>query len=537
MEKEKEGVSRYWVWGVFFAALGAHLFLAVKWQNQFFASYVNNTAIFMEDLSRDYQRIVSLERGFNLFSEFHRFFSGNYWPPVVPVAGLWTLVTFPAQCFFLPNFFFLAMIMLGTYFSTRLLIGSRFYSMLAAVIFSCYWFVMIQLVAFELQLAVTACVAWSFYWYLRSCSFARFWPSLLTGLFMVLSLYCDRLMPGVFVFALFLVPENFRSRKSLLLMAMVMALVVTGAWPFYGKWFNTNFGNPRNIEILFSSYGDFTPPMETFKTILRDPSFLLAHLFYYFVSLTEKLLGYYFTALLAMGMLFLHRLKKPCAQTFWTVLAVPLMAFVLIPKKDYIYIFPLCFYFSVISGIGIHSLRNKWIRYSLVLLIAVVVVQQYLWLFQLPGGKKDLFFSRQFGKTSSQKPPKLYLLNYPNPGKEAVRGAYAIVNAISPLIGKRASSGEQKQALILDLQGYVLQNTAAFLFRVGLPKTKVINSFYAFPLGQDKTCEEDYLYLLSDEKRYAVERGSGEGGGCSWKGLEPLYRLPNSETVLFKVRR
>ncbi|MFH0986209.1 MAG: hypothetical protein V1882_11890, partial [Candidatus Omnitrophota bacterium] len=126
---------------------------------------------------------------------------GTYWPPATFMVSVWTLLVLPGQWFFLPNFFYLAMIMLGIYCSIRFLTGNNIHSMLAAVIFSCYWFVMIQLVAFELQLAATACIVWSFYWYLRSCFFTHLWQSLLVGLFMVLALYCDRVAPGFFIFS------------------------------------------------------------------------------------------------------------------------------------------------------------------------------------------------------------------------------------------------------------------------------------------------------------------------------------------------
>ena len=353
MEKKKRVLPQYFVWVVFFAVLSLHFFLAVKWQRQFFIYFIDSCHAFIEAVSQAYQDVINSQHGFPVFYKFNLMGVGTYWPPIVFIIGLWTLLALPVQLFFLPNFFYLAIIMLGIYFSTRFLTGNNLYSMLAAVIFSCYWSTMIQCVSFEVQLAVTACIAWSFYWYLRSCFFTRLWPSLLVGLFMVFALHCDRLTPGLFLFSLFLIPENFKNKKSWLLMGWVLVFVMICAWPFYSKWITNFFLHPSALATIFNQGDDFSSPTEVYRTILHTPPFLFAHLSYYFIFLTENLLGYGFTALLVLGLFLLHRLKKPYAKVVWIVLGIPFIVFIGIFKKNSMYIFPLCIYFAMISGIGI----------------------------------------------------------------------------------------------------------------------------------------------------------------------------------------
>ena len=282
LEKVKKDLSRYLVGVFFFAVLGVHLFLAVRWQKQFFIYCFYNSIWFTEIVSKTYQDMVNLQHGFSAFAVFCRIGFGAYWPPVVPLVGLGMLLVLPVQWFFLPNFFYLAMIMLGIYCSVRFLTGNRLYSMLAAVIFSCYWFVLIQLVAFELQLAATACIVWAFYWYLRSYFFMRLWPSVGVGLCMVMGLYCDRVTPGLFVFALFLVPGNFRNKRSWLLMALTLALVLICAGPYYKEWAGKII-NSGGVAFCFSQGTDVSMPGEAYRAVLRNPQFLLAHLSYYFI--------------------------------------------------------------------------------------------------------------------------------------------------------------------------------------------------------------------------------------------------------------
>ena len=537
MEKVKGNPSRYFVWALFFGVLCVHLLLALIWQRQFFVYFFVNTATFMEAVSWACWDIVHSHKGFPIFYAFTRVGLGGYWPPLVPMIGLWTLLLLPAPWFFLPNFFYLAMIMLGIYFSTRILIGDNFYSMLAAVIFSCYWFVTIQLVAFELQLAATACIVWSFYWYLRSCFFTRFWSSLLVGLFMVLALYCDRLTPGFFIFSLFLVPGNFRNKRSWLLMVLVLALVTICVWPFYGAWKDKVFGNSKLISTVFS-YGrkDAAFPLEAFRTVWHNPQFLWAHLSYYFISVPERLLGYGFTALLLSGMFFVHRLRKPYPQVLWTALGIPLALFIAIIKKDQVYIFPLCIYFAMITSIGIYFIRSRFIRWVLIILMITLSVMQSI-LFNSYRVEKpyNSLFSHQFTRLEAQGIPRLFLQNYPWPQNKTTEQVNSIVDQVGPVMKKRASLGERKQAMIVDLASHCVRYSAVFSLRKNLYNVKVINA--EITEENFDHCNEDFLYLLSDKEPYAAESSPGSSGGCSWKSLEAVFRFPDSAITLYRVRR
>lgn len=522
---------------ILFVLLGVHFFLTAEWHQRFFVYFVNLSGVFVDDLSRDYQRVMFFDREFNAIFEFKRFLTGFYWPPLVLVLGLWSSVVFGASFFFLPNYFYLLMAMAGIYLSTYFLIGNRAHSLLAAAIFSCYWAVMTHLVAFELQLAVAACTIWSFYAYLRSDFFTRFWPSLLTGFFMIVGLYCDRLSPLMFTAALFFVPQNFRNKKALFLMLFVLSLVVIGAWPFYHAW-SKNLLNPNNRLILFSSYGDCSPSLETLKVILGAHKYLAAHLSYYFVSLTERLLGYGFTGLLGIACFSLQRLKKPFGQVVWLAFGVPLFFFILIPKKDYIYIVPLCVYFAMISGIGIHYLRLAWARFLILMLIIGASTFQYLLLFKKIPYRQTHYFSRAF----SQRPswvaaPKLFLSDYPFPMKENFARARSIVETVGALTREKELSGERGQTVIVDLQCFQSSNIVAFMLRTARQPAKVIHAFFAAPLGTDPNCKEAFLYLLSDKKKYEALDLTKNEGVCSWEGLEPLMKVHDSEIILYKVRR
>ena len=138
MEKEKKDLSPYWIGGIFFAVFFAHFSLAVAWQKQFLIYFFNSTDCFTDAMSWAYQRIVPFGQGLSVLYKFQRMAVGGYWPPLVPIIGILNLLILPVQWFFLPNFFFLAMIMLGIYRSVLFLTGDKFHSMLAAVIFSCY---------------------------------------------------------------------------------------------------------------------------------------------------------------------------------------------------------------------------------------------------------------------------------------------------------------------------------------------------------------------------------------------------------------
>lgn len=353
------------------------------------------------------------------------------------------------------------------------------------------------------------------------------------GLFMVLGLYCDRIVPGLFVFSLFLIPENFRQKKSLFLMAMVLVSVAICAWPFYRGWCSV-LSTAETRSVLFGYGNDTSSPVKLFKAIGHNPRFLMAHFSYYFIALTEQLLGYGFTALLILGVFLLYRLrKKSYIGVLLIAVSIPLLAFIGSPKKDYIYLSPLCSYFAIISGLGIYFVRGKWLRYLLILLIAALTVQQYFVMFDPPRGRRSLFFSHQFIKMRAQRIPGLFLEDYPFPEKNTTKEAQLIINWLSLLVYQPAALDEQKQTVVVDLKVHTLQHSVMFLLRIKHPRAKAMNAFYSSLPKTDKKRKGEHLYLLSDREQYAVEKGPGICGGRAWKNLEPLHRLPGSQITLY----
>ena len=121
-----------------------------------------------------------------------------------------------------------------------------------------------------------------------------------------------------------------------------------------------------------------------------------------------------------------------------------------------------------------------------------------------------------------------------------------MIDQISSAINKRMLLGERKQAIIVDLRknengdeddAQTWQHAIVFLLRMNLPRVKVIDGFFSSKRNVDKDCGEEHLYLLSNKEQYAVAGGGGSGGGCSWKSLEPLCRLPERQITLYRVRR
>ena len=141
MEQNSKNLKKLIIWAILLSVFLIHLFLAKKWSEEQLCFFRNTHAVF-EGVSMAYQKAVNSHCGLPCFSIFQGLKTnfGQYWPPLTALIDLWILLVVPLQWFFLPNFLYLAAIMLGIFFSSKYLCGDDFYSMLAAVIFSCYWF-------------------------------------------------------------------------------------------------------------------------------------------------------------------------------------------------------------------------------------------------------------------------------------------------------------------------------------------------------------------------------------------------------------
>lgn len=535
MTEKRKDKNSYLIGAILFSVLSAHFVLAAAWQARFFAYFFSNSLSFMEGVSWAYRDFQDAAQGFLVFLRFPwKAGLGYYWPPMVPVVGLLNLLVFSPRWFFLPNFLYLFMAMLGIYRATYFLLKDRWCGLLAATIFSCYWFVTIQLVAFDVQLAAAACVAWGFYAYLCSCSFSRVWPSLWAGFFMVLGLYCDRVAPAVFMLPLFLIPQNFQKKRSWLLMGGVLVLVAACVWPFYRVWFSSQLRDAGSVGWLFSQYEDKIEPFAAYKIVLKTPVFLWTHISYYLLAFTERLMGYGFTTLLVLGLFSLRRLERVHAQTLWIVTGIPLLLFTLMIKKEHVYIFPLCVYAAMISALGIFFLRWRRLRYLLIFSIFIFSLTQYVAFFrpgQWPQGGGPLF-GRFFEKMTRIQPPKIFFGNYlgtESGGAQRVR--LMTEQTLFELDRKRSFEGP-RQVIIVDLKSYFMQYAVSFSMRLSSSSPLVLNAFLSWGQSPETLCRESDLYLLSD--KYFKE-GWGWSGGCSWRGLEPVLKVSGSEAILYKV--
>jgi len=536
--KNGERQQKLIAWAIFFLVLLTHFFLAKKWTEEHFVRSFLNTDIFLDTVSRIYQKVVNSQCSaldFSVFAQFCKRGVGRYWPPLPAMIDLWTLLTLPHRWFFLPNLFYLAATMLGISFSSFYLCGNRFYSMLAAAIYSCYWFVMVQLGANDTPLAATACIAWGFYGYLQSEYFTKFWPTVAMSVFMVLALYCDRFSPDLFLFFLFLVPQNFKHKRSLIFMALALIVIVACAWPFYGSWMRVNMsahGFANKVNDM--NDGPFLAPAEIYKVVACNPLFLFTHLSFYFTSLTEKVLGCGFTALLILGVIFFRRLNKPEAKIVWIAMAVPWITFTFVIKKNPVYIFPLCIYFAMITAIGISLVRQKIVRYVLIGLIAGLAAIQYCILFWASDPNATLFFSNRFSVMCHQGAPRLFLYGDSPLENDVSKKIFPMLAQVNDVCPGSFASGADNPRLIVDLQEHNMQHSAVFFLRLIFPKVQVIDA--ALPGASCGDPGQESLYLLSSKKKY-------EGGfpvlgieGCSWHGIKPEHRLADNDAVLYRLR-
>lgn len=542
MDKSEEPSKLWIIWGLFFFTLLLHSFLFLIWQKYFFIYSFHNTHVFMDVVSSAYWKLRNSGHFFPPFHQFPRFgIEGNgvgiYWPPAVPVMGLWALCLLPTAWPLLPNIAYLTAAMLGIYYSTKAICSDRFCSMAGAIIFSFYWIVQIQLVSFELQLATAASVSWGFYFYLRSRFFTRLWPSLLTVFLTIFALYCDRATPGLFMAAIFLTPENFKTAKSryYVLGAVIATLLFT--CPFYIPWIQGQFQNDKSIATLFSQSGVFLSPAEVYANLLHKPFFLLAHFLYYFIAITDCMMGYAFTGYLICGLFSLPRLRKPFFEALKTAIGIPLTFFILIAKKDYAYIFPLCVYFAIISGIGIYQLKKPLIRGLLLAMAFVLFIFQTQLFFHPASDARRIYFSHFFNTLQAQKVPHLILSNYFPPENNIIQKLSSTAGQIKKIFSKKNNISAIKPDVFIDLKMHFFQHSLVFFLRRSFSELNVINGYFVTPAKTKIDCGESFMYLLSDKKKESLLDNVSKISDCSPQNVLPLYQLPESEIVLYRVQK
>jgi hypothetical protein len=316
-------------------------------------------------------------------------------------------------------------------------------------------------------------------------------------------------------------------------MSLALVFVIGCVWPFYQSWIKTNF--IRGNMILFSQTA--TPmmsPIGYYKVVLRDPFFLFAHLSYYFISLVS-LLGYGFAGLLLVGGAFFQRLTKPEAKVVWLATIVPLAIFILIVKKEFVYISSLCVYFAMITGIGIFLVRKKIFQFVLIGMIVVSAVFQYRDLF-MANARKPPLFSPELKALGARKIPLLMTaVPYVGASIGIRRKILSIVGQLRPLLDDPSVPGAPQKVIMVDLSQNAKHHSAVFFLRFFSPKVKVLNPDFGRRFFGD--LEQDFFYLLSDKEKYEGQNALKNFGEASWQSIKPEYRFPGGRITLYRVQR
>ena len=123
----------------------------------------------------------------------------------------------------------------------------------------------------------------------------------------------------------------------------------------------------------------------------------------------------------------------------------------------------------MITSIGIYFIRSRFIRWVLIILMITLSVMQSI-LFNSYRVEKpyNSLFSHQFTRLEAQGIPRLFLQNYPWPQNKTTEQVNSIVDQVGPVMKKRASLGERKQAMIVDLASHCVRYSAVFSLRKNL---------------------------------------------------------------------
>ncbi|MFH0753832.1 MAG: hypothetical protein V2A70_04640 [Candidatus Omnitrophota bacterium] len=511
----------------------AHLILAKAWIGQHLILRYNNSHGYVTAIAAVFRNMVDSHAGFLHGVVTCQFAQdvGEYWPSLVHRTYLLGLLCLSYKWMFLINFVYLIVIMLGIYFTVRFLIGDRFYSLLAAALFSCYGVIGMQLISCELQLAGMASIVWGFYWYIRSAFFTRLWPVVFFTVCVILAFYCERVTMGLYLGALFFVPQNFKNRRSVLVMALAGLVVLASIWPFYYHWFMMRDWSSGLVEF-FDIAGDQLGVVASYKMILNNPTFVGMHILYYFLCLPEMLLGRGFTFLLLVGFWFLRGWKDGWRSVLLFALFVPLAGFILIAKKHYLFIIPLCVYFSMITAIGIFSISRQSVRNLLVGLALVLCAVYSFNTYSSGRPLEKVLFSGSFPFIKTLGVPKLF--SWDCFGVADYKRVREMAESIRPFLYPLSGS---RKVLMVDLKEYVQQHTLVYLLQLTLEKIAVVNVRFSDHVDPGQWLQDADGYLLSDKMKYSDALAAKDIGGCAYRGVEPVFNLSGSEVVLYKVRR
>ncbi len=292
---------------------------------------------------------------------------GSYYPVLAHTCYLGALLVYPVyQALFIPNLICYLAAAVAVQRISGVFLGDGFLSYLAAAIFMLYPSVVFMLTACEVQMFTLAFIAWGFYCYLRSENFSRFWPSAFFCLFFVLGMYSDRLTPGIFLAACLMNPRNFRLVRSRLGLAVVLAAALIACLPHYLQWIGM-LKNPACVNTMITRNN--VPITRVLDLLKSDIGYILAQVYYYPAAFPDQLLGAWFSLLSCAGLFGLRKFVHPLKGFLIFSLILPAAVFMLFPKKDWVYLFPLLVIIPVATVCGLSSLKKTGQGFVLVVVI------------------------------------------------------------------------------------------------------------------------------------------------------------------------
>ncbi len=305
-------------WYLFTAVLLLHIIFSFFFVRNNFFSFVNSAHAFLASLGGVYQQVIRGQcscsaLNLDIFFKCGKYGVGLYWPPLPHLFSLWLLFIKPHfLILMIQNILYFSFIMLAIYKITDFFIKDRFFSILAAIIFSFYPTVNYFLKGYEVQLASACFISWGFYFYLKSNSFQNFPLSLCFTVLFIMAMYCDRLTPGLFLCGCFINPSNFKKKKSFLILLGIVFISLLVLSPFYHRWLQCVIEGLKFNRFL--TIGQDTSVSGIFNLIRINPGYLSAQLFYYFLSPTDQLLGNIFSVIFLIGIIgfikFQHKDKR-----------------------------------------------------------------------------------------------------------------------------------------------------------------------------------------------------------------------------------
>jgi hypothetical protein len=480
-------MKKNWHWALFIAVFLIHAIVNFFWIKDNFFSHAINSECHMGATGYAYQKITSKE--FSIFDMIlgikngdnvdGMYGVGGYYPPLPHILSVMFLFIKPHfMTLAVQNILYLFFIMLAIYKITDFFLEDKFYSTLAAVIFSFYPIVSFFMKNYEVQLCTLVFVSWGLYFYLISNRLQKLWPSFLFSIFFALSMYSQRLTPALFLAGCFLNPGNFKKKRSILVSIFSAVFICLLCYPFYSRWFKF-LTDPKITAMVLAIRT--TSPLNAYNLIVERADYLFFQLFYYPLSLPEQSLGTIFTFLLAIGISGLLFFKHEEKDFLILSVFIPWVIFNLYIKKDWGYIFPLLVLFAVITSIGIFKIRSGALKKILIAVIFSGGLLYNIFLYPPFGFLQQRIFTDYFPLiTSDDVCPNLLFSKYlPQPSEYS--GRFKEVSSfISEGLKRQGFSRTSRGIVLLDFsfagdRDPVLNSAIFLISRLNFPQTNFFN--------------------------------------------------------------